>query len=609
MNCYKLELSVLKIIFILILTLFSSCLYEPFGIYENPVNNNPSVPQITDIELNINADTLWIYGDYTLKYHFKSSNEEQNILGVKIYIDGVMRDSVMSENGEFSFLQSALSEGEHIMKIVLYVKSGTGSLADKLNAEAILLSKEWIVMADYSNRVVSYTVENGYLKLYWDEYKNSDLKSYSIQYSGTTKNNYLIDSSYYGAKRTFNVILEKTNGDKIPWGTLDIDENIPKPVFKISDDDSYYISWRKSPYYNAVKYRYALNNTEDNSSTYGFKKGNDTVYVGNLYFSDYFNFTLVTLPKRITEQTNDYMIYPSRYLSAYAGESINIRSYTTFSSADTLTAFDSKNIYKYFINGETVHTNLIDQGNSFGLGHMQISTRGRFLLGKYYNTSGKGMKYFAKDLTTGKISQADFVDPNYNLFDSPNIMYIADNGMGIFKISTRVFIYDFRNNNEIASKTFASENEGGISFMIAPDGKHYITLINNELMSADVYKINTSSLEKMYSLESGINTYQFSPTNPNIITTLKNKTLSIIQCEPYALIRKIDFGWDEVFMNIDYFNDQILTINANQFIIRDLNSGNIIKRIAKRYEQYYLYENFKLHNHQIIKNNVMLKIH
>jgi len=92
-----------------------------------------------------------------------------------------------------------------------------------------------------------------------------------------------------------------------------------------------------------------------------------------------------------------------------------------------------------------------------------------------------------------------------------------------------------------------------------------------------------------------------------MITAVKNKTLSVIQCAPYALIRKIEFASDEVFMNIDYFNNEILTINANQFIIRNLNSGNVIKKIAKRQEQYYLYDNFILHNHHIIKNDVMLK--
>ena len=126
-------------------------------------------------------------------------------------------------------------------------------------------------------------------------------------------------------------------------------------------------------------------------------------------------------------------------------------------------------------------------------------------------------------------------------------------------------------------------------------------------MLLDVYKINGASLEKMYSLESGTTKYQFNPIDPNLITTFKDKTLSVIQCEPFALLRKIEFANDEVFMNIDYFTNEILSINANQFIIRSLNNGNVIKRITKRTQQYYLYENYILHNHYIIKNNVMLK--
>lgn len=126
-------------------------------------------------------------------------------------------------------------------------------------------------------------------------------------------------------------------------------------------------------------------------------------------------------------------------------------------------------------------------------------------------------------------------------------------------------------------------------------------------MLLDVYKINGASLEKMYSLESGTTKYQFNPIDPNMITAIKEKTLSVIQCEPYALLRKIEFASDEVFMNIDFFSNEILSINANQFIIRSLNSGNEIKRITKGTQQYYLYENFFLHNHHIIKNNVMLK--
>ncbi|MDP3446342.1 MAG: hypothetical protein Q8T08_26080, partial [Ignavibacteria bacterium] len=229
-------------------------------------------------------------------------------------------------------------------------------------------SKEWVVMADYSQKDVTYTIENGFLKLRWEKYKNPDLKYYRIQYSGTTQNDYFIDSLYIGARRTFNITVEKKNGDILTWGTLVMDQNIAKPVFKISDSNTYYITWQKSPYYNAIKYRYEFHNTDDGSPAYGdygYKKGNDTVYIGRLHFSERFYFTLTSVPKNLTEHTNDYMIYPSGYLSQYAGELTTIKSSTSFTSADTLTAFDGKNVFKYFLSGETVYNEPIIQGSSF----------------------------------------------------------------------------------------------------------------------------------------------------------------------------------------------------------------------------------------------------
>ncbi|HEY6914977.1 MAG TPA: hypothetical protein VI413_09900, partial [Paludibacter sp.] len=156
MSHIKSGLLIRNLFIICVLVFFTSCIYEPFGTYENPVNTNPATPQIINLELNVNADTLWVYGNQKLKYHFKSSNEKQSILGLKIYIDGAICDSVISDNGEFDILQSALTAGVHKMNILLYTKSGTGSIADRLNAEAILLTKEWVVIADYSKKNVTY---------------------------------------------------------------------------------------------------------------------------------------------------------------------------------------------------------------------------------------------------------------------------------------------------------------------------------------------------------------------------------------------------------------------------------------------------------------------
>lgn len=604
----NMSLSIVKTICIFLLMVFPSCIYESIEIYENPVNHNPSAPEIVNLELNVNADTLWVYGNQTMKYHFKSANEKQRILALSIYIDDVLCDSVMSDNGEFSILQSSLREGEHKMKVLLYAKSGTGSVADRLNAEAMLLSNEWVVIAYYSKKAVTYTIENGYLRLQWEKYKNLDLKSYKIKYTGSTQNNYIVDSSYYGYKTTVEISVEKTNGDILTWASLDMEENIPKPELKLGDNYRYYFTWPKSQYYNAVKYRYHL--YADYLSyygDYGFKNVNDTVYLSNLHFSDKINFSLYTLPKNLNEDIGNYMSYPRGQMVQYAGDPANLMSYTSYVSADTLIAFDDSSIYKYFLGGKTINSEVIIEGNSFGFGPLQFSPRGKYLMGYSYSMNGSGRKYFAKELSTGKIYYMDYIDPGYDDLNFSLSTHISDNGMGIFESATKEFIFDFKNNVQIASRSLAKPQKNLYVFRISPDGKHAMTGYYTDAAVVDVYHINGANLEKMYSIESYLDKWQFNPMDPNMITFVKNNSLSVIQCEPYALIRKIGFAGDEVFMNIDYFNNEILTITSNQFIIRSLTDGSEIKRIPRSNQQYYLYENFRLHNHHIIKDNVMIK--
>ena len=362
-----------------------------------------------------------------------------------------------------------------------------------------------------------------------------------------------------------------------------------------------------------MKYNIRLYNSEDYTTLRGDINGKDTVFDSKLYFNDMFNLTLITLPKNSRETFN----YPERYLQGFAGEPITLKDYTSFTSPDTLSAFDNQNVYKYFVTGQIVYNEPILPDRSIGLGALQFSPRGKYLFGGTYNTGGLSLKYFVKDLSTGKVFFMDNIDPNSSSIMSKS-SYISDNGIGIFQTPNKDFLFDFRNNIEIASRNVSTQgiNTGLIYLQnrnvvkIAPDGKHYMTSTvtsDPKVVSLDVFKINSSNLEKIYNIQSEDSYWQFNPTNPNMIVTLKNKTLSVIQCEPYSLLRSIAFASDEEFLNIDYFSNEILTINSNQFIIRSLTSGSVIKRIAKRPETYYLYEHFILHNHYITRFNVMLK--
>ncbi len=584
-----------------------ACIYEPTDVYDIPVETEITSPDITNVELNFNADTIWVYGNQNIQYYFKSSNNKQSILATKLYIDGIICDYVTTNNGEFDIKESALNEGVHTLEVILNTKTGSGSIADRLNSEVLSLSKKWVLVADYSEKKVNYTVENGYLKVYWDKYKNLDIKRYIVNNSNKDENAFYTDSVYYGAEKTYTVKVEKNNGDIINWGSFFIKRNIPQPELKVSDDNEYYLTWNKSPYYNAVKYVYRFyNEEEDYYATTGEINGSDTIYTTDLYFNDSFMFSLYTIPK----DRSEYISYPPTSFSGYAGEPVNIRYYTSYTSADTLSAYDIENTYKYFVDGTTVSKTPIMEGRSFGLGMLQLSPKGEYLLNYFLLQNNAGTGFFAKNLKSGNIYYSDSVDVKYNLFFN-NSVNISDNGIGLFHSTTEEFLFDFSNNKKIASREFALNQGYQYRVKLANDGKHFISSFiddNNNPVTLDVFKIAGTELEKMYSLDLNSSDWSFNSTDPNMIILVKDRVVSVIQCEPYSLLLEIELASDEEFKNVDYFSNEILIVSDNRFIIRSLTTGEVIKSIPKRPGPHSINWQYRLHNNQIIVNHVMLKI-
>lgn len=597
-------------LFLVIILMSSSCIYEPIEIYENQVNLNPSSPDINDLELNLNNDTIWIYGNQDIKYHFKTSNESQKVLGLKTYIDGHLVDSVLSDNGNFSVSQNALSEGEHEMSIQLFINSGTGSIIDKLNSEVSILSKSWVIMANYKPKKMSYTIENGYLKLNWEKYKNPDFRKYVVNSYDSTNNEFFIDSLYYGNYRSFTVKVKKTNGELLDWATLTMKSIIPQPVFKISADNKYYFIWPKSLFYNTTKYYYEVNNGVDTYSQTGEKSVNDTVYYSNLFFGDRFYFHLTTMPKN----DPNYMMYSKTTVMSYAGEPFELSASSALTSADTVSEFNSSNVVQYsFTDGKTLYDQPTLPNASLFVVSRIFSTRAKYLLVACSSIYNDQYSCYAKNLTSNIVYPMNVLLPYSSNYNYRTCYGISDNGIGIFQNKNREFLFDFINNVEIASRPLPSLQANSVDLnpywvKIASDGKHYISTNCSSTSTIDVFRANGIVLEKMYSLENGVSKWEFHPCQPNRIITLKNNTLKLIQCEPYSTLSSINFDLGEVFQNIDYFNNEMLSINFNQFIIRSFPGGEILKTIARRPQQYYIYENFILHNHYILKNGVRLNI-
>ncbi|MFW6290604.1 MAG: hypothetical protein ACOC0R_06515, partial [Mariniphaga sp.] len=135
-------------------------------------------PYIEAVDLDFTKDTLFL--NYT-EYFIFNFNVNKEILNVKFFLNGTEQYQSTNNSGSFKFKKGQLSKGQYRLTMEILVKSGTGSIADKVGAEGYILTKEWIlkISGDYLSQVKNY-VQDGYLVLDWPEYLSSDFVQYVV---------------------------------------------------------------------------------------------------------------------------------------------------------------------------------------------------------------------------------------------------------------------------------------------------------------------------------------------------------------------------------------------------------------------------------------------
>jgi hypothetical protein len=194
-----------------------------------------------------------------IRFSFVSSDQE--ILAVRFTIDGNEEYLIKNNNGIFELDYRIYTNGIHDMVLEVYTASGSGSIAEHLGMEGFLFSKSWVLYIDqnYSFNVKS-TISDGFLKLYWNRYRGYDFKEYVVYRTGwgtdkelaRLKSGFFIDNTYVGEKARYDVEVITDNGTIIPWGFLELEKDLPKLHFIISESNKYIVKWNKSKYYNAV---------------------------------------------------------------------------------------------------------------------------------------------------------------------------------------------------------------------------------------------------------------------------------------------------------------------------------------------------------------------
>lgn len=229
----------LLILFTLLLTTFLvSCEFD-----NDDKNFNHVVPPPDEIPVGIDlagvkeGETIYIYTKTYLTYSLNTSGK--SLLSKEFYLDDVniLSDKDSDLNSVYIDPGTIYADEDHTLTLKIAIKSGSGSLADHLNAEGYLGEMKFkvkYVKADMKLGVKQRQNANKHLELYWEKppleqvkvkgytiYQSSDVNNISEEQKVAEINDPNVtsfaDPTYVYGYRNYHIIVH-FEGDKIePW--------------------------------------------------------------------------------------------------------------------------------------------------------------------------------------------------------------------------------------------------------------------------------------------------------------------------------------------------------------------------------------------------------
>lgn len=166
------------------LTFVASCVIEEEPDNFVVVEKMPNPDYFAETQYSYNGDsyyavddTLWMSQTETMHIRL----EAPLVYGYDYYIDGTYMDS--GESNKFEFMAVDLERGSHQLEIVQHIKSGTGSLADRLNAEWASISIKFVLEVGYvpnAPKILNVSETDGNVLVEWEPYRRGDFQEYTI---------------------------------------------------------------------------------------------------------------------------------------------------------------------------------------------------------------------------------------------------------------------------------------------------------------------------------------------------------------------------------------------------------------------------------------------
>ena len=202
-----------------------SCVWNP-DMDDNftEVSTEVEIPPVQINLLDV-GDTIQITGLTELTWSIEGLDPDDDFL-VRLTFE---EDTYLSESLTGTIPYNPYNKtGYEGLILQVFLKSGTGSLADNLNVEKIVFERSWVLWVDTAVPddifITSITPADGSLKIEWTPYTRTNFKSFRVTKIRTSSSgyesyvihdqdsSYFYDSSYVGGETLYQVTIETQSG-------------------------------------------------------------------------------------------------------------------------------------------------------------------------------------------------------------------------------------------------------------------------------------------------------------------------------------------------------------------------------------------------------------
>ncbi|AHM60969.1 hypothetical protein D770_13575 [Flammeovirgaceae bacterium 311] len=255
---------ILKLSLLLCLYL-TACEFTPDGSPFEEVD--PTVIVFGSIDLNLAADTVFIQGNISLKYNVELPG--RTLVNTRLLLGQRLLKEGYHNSDDFNFISTDHRNGTYQLTLTATANSGTGSLADVMGAEGIIVQKTWVVIIHNGPppavSITNIFERDGQLVIQWEKYKLPNFREYRLLKEGgggaksiviTNQNTTeWIDSSYVGNMRFYLLsVVDQSNKVSADPQRRSFYEPVPTIIKAYYNDDT-----TISIKYTATKFRNNLN--------------------------------------------------------------------------------------------------------------------------------------------------------------------------------------------------------------------------------------------------------------------------------------------------------------------------------------------------------------